>query len=85
MTNDCVHAFDHLPVFHIDFQMVLRTSMILSSPVRISSAGLLSMSGDLPIFSELTAVSISCLGIGSCGSLFTCSIQSIYSLLRLLL
>ena len=44
--------------------------MILSSPVRISSTGILSIPGDLPIFSELTAVSISCLRIGSCGSLF---------------
>ena len=43
----------------------------MTSPVRISSAGMLSMPGDLPIFSELIAVPISCLRIGSCGFLFS--------------
>ena len=45
--------------------------MILCSSVRISSAGMLSMPGDLPIFSELTAISISYPRIGSCGPLFS--------------
>ena len=71
MTNDCVHDFGHFLVFCIELQMVVRTSMILSSPVWISSAGMLSMPSDLPIFKELTTVSISCLRIGSCGSLFS--------------
>ena len=44
--------------------------MILSLPVRSSSAGMLYMPNDLPIFSELRTVSISCMRIGSCGSLF---------------
>ena len=66
----CGHAFGHFPVFHIELQMVVRTSMILSSLVRISSE-MLSMLGDLSIFSELTAVSLSCLSIGSCVFLFS--------------
>ena len=45
--------------------------MILSCSVRISSAGMLSIPGDLPIFNYLSAVSISCLRFGSCGSLFS--------------
>ena len=35
--------------------MIVMSSMLLSSPVRISSAGMLSMSDDLPVFRELTA------------------------------
>ena len=34
--------------------------MMLSSPVRISSAGMLSIPGDLPIFSDKCYFSISC-------------------------
>ena len=45
--------------------------MILSSPNRIVSSGLLYMPGDLTIVSELIVVSISCLKTGSCGSLFS--------------
>ena len=47
--------------------------MILSSSVPISSAGMLSVPCDLPIFSDLTAVSISCLSCGSLLSLMTFS------------
>ena len=59
MTNDWVDGVGHFPFFHIELQMVVRTSITLLSPARISSAGMLSMPGDLPFFSELTAVSIS--------------------------
>ena len=45
--------------------MVVRTSITLLSPARISYAGMLSTPGDLPFFSELTAVSISLRRIGS--------------------
>ena len=76
LTNDCVHDFGHLPVFHIKLEMVIRTSMILTAPVRISYAGMLSMPGDLPIFSELTAVSSSCRRIGSCDSLLCCCLPT---------
>ena len=72
MANDCAHAFGHFPVV----QMVVWTSMKLSSDVRISGAGMLSMPGDLPIFSDLRAVSISCLRIVSCGSSFALMIIS---------
>ena len=41
MTSNCVHAFGHLPVFQIELHMVVRKSMILLSPIRISSAGML--------------------------------------------
>ena len=51
--------------------MAVRTSMILSSHVQISSAEMLSMPGDFTIFSDLTAVSISCMRIGSCDSSFS--------------
>ena len=69
MTNDC--AVGHLLFFYKELQMVVRTSMILLSTVRSISAGMLSIPGDLQIFSELAAVSISCMRIGSCGSLIS--------------
>ena len=51
--------------------------MILSLPVRITSAGMLSMPGDLPILTVYSFFAISCLRIGS-GSLFSFMTFSMY-------
>ena len=63
MTNDSIHDLGHFLVFLIELKMAVRTSMILSSPARVISTGMLFMTDDLPIFSELITVSISCLRI----------------------
>ena len=59
ISNNCVHVLGHLLVIHIEVQMAVRTSIHLSSPACMTSDGLLSTAGDLPVPSVFNVVSIS--------------------------
>ena len=54
----------HSPVFQILLQIVVRMSIMASPPTWTNAAGMLSTPADLPIFSALTAASISSRRIG---------------------
>ena len=54
----------HSPVFQVLLQIVVRMSIMASSPAWINSAGMLSTPADFPIFSALTAASTSSRRIG---------------------
>ena len=63
----------HSPVFQILSQIVVRMSIMASTPAWTNSAGMLSTPADFPIFSALTAASTSsrrlvwCSSSGICG------------------
>ena len=54
----------HSPVFQIVLQTEVGMSIMASPPAWNNSAGMLSMPGDFPIFSALTAASTSSRRIG---------------------
>ena len=68
--SDCVHGVGHSPVCQILLQILVRTSVTASPPCLISSAGILSIPADLPLFRDLIAASTSSFRMGKSSSLF---------------
>ena len=70
MTKDWVHGVGHSPVCQILLQIVVRAMITSSPPAWTSSAGMLSIPADFPLFSSCTAASTSLRRMGWSSSVF---------------